>query len=434
MSQACAISKCERTSRALCDCCLQNLCLQHLNEHNTALLAQLNPLTDEINTLGDRLNRIDLHESGSNCRQKLEQWRLDSHQKIDRLFEKKCQELDSLISRKIDKQKQKVLEIHTQLGKLIRDQEATRKDIDRLTSTISDVKDAMNKVNRACFVVEILPLLIDDSLVQIKEKCGQEFDPSCFNTIFETIVCPAGSSRALAANDRYLLIHQKPNLSFVDASLTIAKQVLWPYDSIRDMTWSSMLDRFIVVAHKTIYLVDGNTMSIDSVPIIEQRLWSSCTCSDDRLFLSTYASGSTIIEISLSPSIIFAKEWKPPITCTMNETISDIVYNNERLATVIRNKVETSIRVDLRCCKTLDCLWSLPLDVTYNENYAVRCCSLGYNGWLLGDYNAECFLHVTTDGKLKTEISYKGTPYRVICFGVNMIAVVTNSAIKFHQI
>ncbi|CAF1564779.1 unnamed protein product, partial [Rotaria sordida] len=54
MSQPCAIDGCKRTSRALCHCCQQDLCIFHLNEHNDLLNSQLNPLVDEINTLGDR--------------------------------------------------------------------------------------------------------------------------------------------------------------------------------------------------------------------------------------------------------------------------------------------------------------------------------------------------------------------------------------------
>jgi hypothetical protein len=41
MSQLCATQKCERTVRGLCDCCKQQLCLQHLNKHNLSLINQL---------------------------------------------------------------------------------------------------------------------------------------------------------------------------------------------------------------------------------------------------------------------------------------------------------------------------------------------------------------------------------------------------------
>ena len=76
MSQLCGVNKCSRTSRGLCDCCTQNLCLQHLNEHNTSLISQLNPLTDEINALGDRLNTITIQKTVDGYHRKLEEWRV----------------------------------------------------------------------------------------------------------------------------------------------------------------------------------------------------------------------------------------------------------------------------------------------------------------------------------------------------------------------
>ncbi len=57
MSQPCATPKCERNSCAPCDCCKENLCLQHLYKHNALLVSQLNPLTDDINGLSDRIIR-----------------------------------------------------------------------------------------------------------------------------------------------------------------------------------------------------------------------------------------------------------------------------------------------------------------------------------------------------------------------------------------
>ena len=93
MSQSCAANKCSRTSRWLCDCCNQSLCLQHLNEHNALLVTKLNPLTDEINELGDRLKSFNIEQALVSCRRKLEKWRDDCHQKIERLFERKEQRI-----------------------------------------------------------------------------------------------------------------------------------------------------------------------------------------------------------------------------------------------------------------------------------------------------------------------------------------------------
>ena len=104
MSQLCAATKCNRAPRGLCDCCQQNLCLQHLSEHNASLISQLNPLTDEINALGDRLRRLTIETIVGSCRRKLDTWRNDCHEKIDRLFQQKCEELDRLAEEKVKKQ------------------------------------------------------------------------------------------------------------------------------------------------------------------------------------------------------------------------------------------------------------------------------------------------------------------------------------------
>ncbi len=86
----------------------------------------------------------------------------------------------------------------------------------------------------------------------------------------------------------------------------------------------------------------------------------------------------------------------------MNEWIDDIVYTNGTLAIVIRNKFERSMRMELRSCKTLDCLWSVLLDVAYIKDLAFCCCSLNCNGWLVVDYNAERLLHIHNGRENKT--------------------------------
>ena len=74
------------------------------------------------------------------------------------------------------------------------------------------------------------------------------------------------------------------------------------------------------------------------------------------------------------------------------------------------------MRIELRSCKTLDRLWSLPLDVVYNKDLAFRCCSLDCNEWLVADYSAGRLLHITADGKMKETIPYKAIPYRMLLY------------------
>ena len=432
MSKLCAAPKCDRTLRAPCDCCGQNLCLQHLHEHNTILVSKLNPLTDEINVLGDRLNRLNIQQTLGECREKLEQWRLDCYRKIDRLFEQKCQELDQIIINKTEKQREKILHIQSKIDKLIRDQETTQEDIDILTSTVRHLENEMNKIEEAHVSVMSRPLLIDESTVQVKEIFEKEFDASAISTVCKTIAYPLGSWRSLATNGRLLLIHLAPDLCFVNAELTVIKQVLWPHGGINDICWSSTLDQFIVAVKDNIFLVDKNTMSIKSIETVGNRNWLTCTCFNEQLFLSENKWGSTIIEVSL-PSFTITKEWKPPITCTMDENILNTVYNNGTLVIVIINKVEESIRMELRPCTTLDCIWSLTLDTVY-KNMKLCCCSLTCDEWLMADHNTGRLLHITADGKMKETIPYEAIPYHVTVFSSSTLVIATEKEINFHKL
>ncbi|CAF0962016.1 unnamed protein product [Rotaria sordida] len=335
MSQSCLIKKCTRTSRGLCDCCQQNLCLQHLNEHNASLVSQLNPLIDEINGLGDCLKTLNIQKTIGNSRQKLEQWRQDCYKKIDCFFEQKCQELDQLVNEKVDQQREELKRMHLKITELMNTQETTRQDINLLTSTIRQLETNINEIKQTCFTLDTRPLLIDDMHVVINKPAEHELDLSTLSHVYKTIPCSKESFRPFTSNDRYLLMHQKPSLCLFDREMNVVKQTLWSYGAIHDMCWSSTLNGFIVLGKNNIYFVNENTMAVDNVQRIEERYWGSCTCSDTVLFASTNEWSSSIIEFKLFPAIEMIKEWKYPLTCSKDEAIADIVYNNGNLALMV---------------------------------------------------------------------------------------------------
>jgi hypothetical protein len=139
MSQTCDITSCKRPSCALCHCCQQNVCLPHLKEHQDALISQLNPFVDQINAPGDRLKAFNTENMIDNCRQKLEQWRVECHRKIDHFFEQKCQELDQSVAGKLSRLREEIDRVQPKIAELIREQDVTRRDLDSLTSTVAQV-------------------------------------------------------------------------------------------------------------------------------------------------------------------------------------------------------------------------------------------------------------------------------------------------------
>ncbi|CAF4005169.1 unnamed protein product [Rotaria sp. Silwood2] len=434
MSQSCSIKKCTRASRWLCDCCQQNLCLQHLNEHNASLISQLNPLTDEINALEYRLKTLDIQKPIVHSRQKLEEWRDDCHQKIDSFFEQKCQELDQLVNEKVDQQREELNRINLQITELIHAQETTPQDIDLLRSTIRQLKTNMKKIEQTCFTIDIHPLLIDETLVFINKKIERELDLSTLSPAYSIIPRSEGSFPSLTNNDRYLLMHQKPNLCFFDYEMNMVKQVLWSYGSIHDMCWSSALDRFIVLGKNNIYLVNDYTMTIDNVHTIEERHWGSCTCSDTILFASTNECPSSVLEFTLLPAIQLIREWKYPVTCTKDQCIADTVYNDGYLALLVMSESTKSVRMELRNAKTLDPMWAIKLDTMCLQKVAFRCCAITFNEWLIVDYETERLVQITKDGKIKKTVQYDSTPCRAVLFDLNTLAVLTVDDARLHTV
>ncbi|CAF3364799.1 unnamed protein product [Rotaria socialis] len=434
MSHSCAVLQCERKFRALCDCCKQNLCLQHLTEHNMILVSQLNPLTNEIKALGERLESLKLHDIVRNGHQKLKQWQQDCHEKIDHLFEKKYQELDRLVTEKLDQQRESIRRLHSKLSKLVHEQEATRNDIDMLSTAIRQIEIDLKKIEQTSFQINTRSLVIDDSYIQVRKIDEHERDHSTLASVYRTLASPSGSYVEIASNDQFLLVHQKPNLCIVDLDMNIKQQILWEHKQIWDMCWSSVADRFIVIDEADIFLIDERLIYIETVDTDKRRKWMSCACSQTSLFLSTDEWGSKIMQFRLLPSITFTKEWKPPLVCTENERIDGIACRGDMCALLIMNGKEKSLRIELRTCASFKRIWLRLIDGIFDSNFILRCCSLKADEWLVADCENRCLLHITKDGKLKMTIKYHDIPYRIKLFGPDMIVVSTQKGINFHKI
>ena len=434
MSQLCAISKCGRTWRAPCDCCQQKLCLQHLNEHNILLIAQLNPLIDGINALADRLHTYFNHETIRDCRQKLEQWRKECHQNIDHFFKKKHQELDQLIAARVDKQQEKILHLRSVMSKFIQEQEATRYDIDSCAAVLGQLKKEMNKIEETCFRIDTQSLVINNSLVQIQETNIHDFDLAAVFHVNQSLDRPCASYMAITSNNQFLLVHQKPNLCLIDKEMNIVKQVLWDHDMIWDMCWSSALNRFIVIEENNIFLVDERTMSTEKIQINKKSKWASCVCSDEFLLLSTRMPGSSIVKVRLLPSMNIVQKWESSNKSAKYERIDGMACNNEIFVLMIRNRHDKSVRIELRSWTALDHIWSLSLDIVCNQDRRFNCCSLRADEWLVADYETERLLHITKDGKIKKTTSYKAIPYCITLLNTTILTVLRSGGINFHKL
>lgn len=434
MSQSCKIAKCSRIASSLCTCCQKQICKIHFDEHYEVLISQLQPITNELTTLNDNLKSFDINKTTAESREKLEQWRLECHQEIDRLFQRKCQELDQCIIQKISKQTEKIEQIQTRFIQMKQNAEITRQEIQFLTTLITQIKKEIINIDNTFVQIRILPLKINENILPIYETIRPKIDLSTLPSSCKTISHSAKSCSVLASNDQLLLAHQERRLCLINQQFDITKNVPWPYNNILDMCWSTATEKFILINENDIFLVDEKLIHIEKLPAFSHKQLLSCTCSDKALYISTNELGSSINEFHLLPSIEFSKQWSCPITCTTTEIIDNMIYNNETLALLIKNSNEKTLRIELRFCTTLDYVWSLPLDIQCTKTMVFRCCLLSFDEWLIADYETSRLLHITKFGQIKNIMKYKSIPYHVNLFNQNILVVFCKNGKNFHQL
>jgi hypothetical protein len=275
--------------------------------------------------------------------------------------------------------------------------------------------------------------MIDESWFHFEEANINRFDLSKISPVCKTINYTDKSKVVITSNDRFVLMHQLPDLCLIDQNLDITRRNTWIYGEIRRMCWSSSYYRFIIVSEQGVFLVDETTMSIEKLKIAQERKWHSCTCSDTCLFLSTYALASSIMEYNLFPTVEFVKEWKSPDTCREEEWINDMKYNRESIALLIKNPPKKTLFIELRISETLERLWSFQIDCINLVTNAFNCCLVNDEEWLVTNHDSDSLVHITKDGKSKSSHAYKPSPWCAALVGSDMIAISNTNGVNFHK-
>ena len=437
MPRTCAIEKCKHKWRVTCSCCNQNLCHDHFKEHTDSNKnPQLKPLMNEIQNLDKQIQSSNRMKLIGNCRIKLDQWRENAHQMIDRFYQDKCQELDQRSLDKLEEQRAQLNQIRAKVNEVLRQQQETNEEqSNAMPTTLQEIQQDLKAIEDTHFQVEIRPLTIEKNEILIEEIQPNECRLSDLRNPFRAIDCSGEWGPVLAKNNRYLLIDRHPNLCLVNLQLEIVKQSPWKFDFIRDMTWSSALNSFIVTTRsREIYLVHENTLATELIQTIAEQDWSSCTCSETSLYLTARREGTNIFQFNLSPSFELIKRWKPPHSCKQYEIILNSEYQNNKLALLISHTSTNLVQLELRSSTTLDRLWSVRLDMTHTIGQPlIRCSALKFDQWLVVDNNTSQIVHLDKDGQIKTTAVYDPSPWNAILFASNLLAVRTKNSVNFHK-
>ncbi|CAF2864357.1 unnamed protein product [Rotaria sp. Silwood2] len=435
MSRPCAIDNCKRVSRALCYCCHQNLCRDHLNQHDDILNSKLNPFTDEINQLNDRLDHIDAKSILEYSYEQLDQWRRESYRMIDEYIDAKKSQLSQNIYLKLNNISNGINHLKTIVNKLIEKQDTTIDDLNSISCNIQSIRREITEIEYRSIDLNINPLEIDHKIIQVgDEYVRHDFNLSSLMPPLHIINRSQESSKPLASNNKVLLMHCENQLCLLHQDLTTVKSIPWNYTWIWDMCWSSTLSRFFIITLNDIFTLDENRMVLECLQTKDKYSLCACTCSDKSFYVATNDRGSYICEFSLLPTIELIRRWQPTDLCRTNETIQDMVFNRATLAFIVENPTSQKKRMELRFAQTFEQIWYIEFDLIDPLHNAFRLCSFNYNEWLIIDWKSSHMFYITKDGELKSTYVYDQVPYRCCQFGSNILAISAKNSINFHKL
>jgi hypothetical protein len=434
MSHPCDIPSCKRTSRALCHCCNQNLCRDHLNEHDDVLNNQLTPFADEINQLNERLNHINVENLVEYAYQQLEQWKIDAYTKIEKYCEEKRCKLNQYINIKVSEQTEAMNNLRKKISGLVEQRDATIDDFNSISSIIQSLRREITQLEYKSIDLDINQFEIDERSIQIvDESIKQDFNLATLMPPLHSINRSADSPKPLASNGRVLLMHHDNHLCLLDHNMTMTKYTPWYSGWIWDTCWSSTLSRFFIITLNDIFLLDENSMIPKRVETNKKYSLCSCTCSSTSLYITTNELGSSVCEFTLLPTVELINQWQPSDLCQANEIIQDMIFHKGTFAFIIENQTTHTKRMELRLAQTFDQLWSIQFDTVDPLHNLYRLCLFNHNEWMVIDWKSSQLFYITKDGQIKSTCVYDPVPYRCCQFGSNLLAISTRNSVNFHK-
>ncbi len=392
---------------------------------------QLNKKVDEIEEIIENLSEKLLN----NGRDKLDKWRDESYKIINLFYEQKCLELHENCLLKMSKPKSELDQIRFEICQLIEEDKTNENDIQLLTSNIQHLKQKLKEIEQKDIQINLQLLTINNNLISFENLISDDFNLSLLSSPCHTIHSSNQNSWSIATNNKYLLIDQYPNLYLIDQNLTIINQYQWKYNSISDISWSILLNKFIIITSNKIFLLDENFRSIEQIRSIKGDKWWSCTCSNLSLYLTSNERDSGIYQYDLSSSFQLIKQWKSSNTNEEEEFIYDITYQHDKLALIVSYSSNRTANLILRSSITFDLIWLYQLDINYKWfQTSIRCCSLTNDQWfIIEEYTSHIF-HIDKDGQIKSKREYTSQPSNAIVFGTDLLAIRTETSINFHKV
>ncbi|CAF0945215.1 unnamed protein product [Rotaria sp. Silwood1] len=416
-------------------------------------------LSNAIHQVSDRLNKFCIDES--KFLKDLKQWRHEAHDIIDKFYKSKHDEYVRRTNEDIDQSRET-------LTLLSCDHDASQDYVDWVNYIIQSIHQQIDELEQA--TTKFSPLKIDHSLIDIPCRISDfQRHPSSLKDLFscssssnELASCLSSSTTSilnlnpndndsylsfevpkhklnlqsdywysLSTNSTYLLVLEKSNLCLIDQSFRVTNKKTFSQSSIKDICWSNILSRFILISPKTIYTLDEKFISVElsSITSIHNAPWERATCHESTLFISTFGENPLILEYNIFPSIHLDKRWQSSIICQENEIINDMKSNENNLGLIINNDNNNESRLELRSIKSFECIWSIDL----GDGWSYRCSPLHNNHWIVVDpYNSR-LIKINSNGTIDQTNSYIKKPINVVSWSQNQFVIRTREHVYIHQ-
>jgi hypothetical protein len=435
MFRPCSRTDCVQTSRTLCYCCNENFCHDHFNEHIDLFQQQLHPLSDQVNLLIDQLNGINTDDIVGGTNKQLDAWRVNVHHTIEQLINDKRSAITRHVNETVNHQRSEIHRIRESIKELDNNKTTNMKSINAISLDLRTIGQNIMKLVQHDVNIDMSPFELYNQLMQILMKHDERnIDLAETMPIVNAIDRNEYSFKAIASNSEVVLFHRNDHLCLVNKDFEIIYQIQWSNSWIWDMSWSSAIDRFILLTLECIFTLNPTTKSIESVQKADQFTFGSCTCSPTALFIVTNEMGSSLLKYQLVPTIELVIRWQSDDLCQSTKIIQDILHHEKQLAFIVENRHTHVKRIEVRSDDTFEYLWSIQFDHVDPCHNAYHLSMLNNNEWLVIDRKLSHLLRVSKHGQLKSRSSLSSISYRACQFGEHFFVISTNTSVQFHSL
>jgi len=135
-------TECSKVALFPCHHCSKSLCLEHINDHNDLNIIRAEELSNDIDSLTHLLSNLGTEKSFENARNKLNIWKKENLDNIEKIYELNSNEIDRL-----------EIELNFRLNIFKENSESTISDLKSQLSYLKKIAEISQQVISSFFIL-----------------------------------------------------------------------------------------------------------------------------------------------------------------------------------------------------------------------------------------------------------------------------------------